>query len=328
MKVSLLVHVILVMLLITGNAFAQQPVMKYGDTSRKGLPYSKDPHVVSFKGKYLMYFSIPPFQNNPQSGWNIGVAESKDLVNWNKVAEITPAPGALYEQKGLCAPGAIVREDTVHLFYQTYGNGRNDAICHAWSTDGLSFTRNPSNPIFKPTGNWTSGRAIDAEVIMFKNKYFLYFATRDTAMKIQMIGVATAPAHTDFSRGQWTQAANTPIMYPQLDWEGECIEGASVIKRGNKLYMFYAGAYNNAPQQVGLAVSKDGINWERVSNKPFVPNGLPGEWNSSESGHPHIFEDSNGRTYLFYQGNNDKGKTWLLTQEEVVWDGRSFKRKK
>ena len=44
-----------------------------------------------------------------------------------------------------------------------------------------------------------------------------------------------------------------------------------------------------------------------------------GEWNSSESGHPHLFTDVDGRTYLFYQGNNDKGKTWYITQEEVLW---------
>lgn len=301
--------------------------MKYGDTSRKGLPYAKDPHVVSFKGRYLLYFSIPPFANDPQSGWNIGIAESKDLINWNKIGEIRPASGAKYEEKGLCAPGAIVRNDTVHLFYQTYGNGKKDAICHAWSTDGIQFARNATNPIFKPTGDWTSGRAIDAEVISFKNKFYLYFATRDTAMKIQMIGVATAPVRTNFNRDQWKQAADKPILYPQLDWEGACIEGASVIQRGNRLFMFYAGAYNNAPQQIGLAVSKDGVTWERVSQVPFVPNGKPGEWNSSESGHPHIFLDKNGKTYLFYQGNNDNGKTWLLTQEEVLWNGKTFQRK-
>lgn len=79
-------------------------------------------------------------------------------------------------------------------------------------------------------------------------------------------------------------------------------------KRGDKLYMFYAGAYNNAPQQIGVAESEDGIVWKRLSEEPFLRNGKPGEWNSSESGHPHIFTDSDGRTYLFYQGNNDNGK--------------------
>lgn len=301
---------------------AQSPQMMFGDTSRTGTPFAKDPHVVKFNGKYLMYFSIPPFKDKSESGWNIGIAESKDLINWKKIGEITPSLDAEYEKKGLCAPGALVRDGKVHLFYQTYGNGPKDAICHAVSEDGISFKRNPTNPIFSPTGDWNCGRAIDAEVYEFKGQYFLYFATRDPDFKIQMLGVATAPAGTNFNREDWTLAVDASILYPTLPWEQECIEGASITEQNGKLYMFYAGAYNNSPQQVGVAVSDDGLHWKRQSNEPFLPNGKPGEWNESESGHPHIFTDPDGRTYLFYQGNNDKGKSWYLSQKEVFWKDR------
>lgn len=33
----------------------QQPRMMYEDSSRRGVPFSKDPHVVNFQGRYLMY---------------------------------------------------------------------------------------------------------------------------------------------------------------------------------------------------------------------------------------------------------------------------------
>lgn len=36
---------------------------------------------------------------------------------------------------------------------------------------------------------------------------------------------------------------------------------AKRIRRDGKLYMFYAGGYNNEPQQVGVAVSTDGVTW-------------------------------------------------------------------
>ncbi len=294
-------------------------IMMYEDASRRGVPYSKDPHVVNFNGRYLMYYSIPPQETAVDIGWSIGVAESHNLIDWEKVGEIVPEPGADYEKKGLCAPGALVRNEQVHLFYQTYGNGPKDAICHAVSEDGVIFQRNPTNPIFRPEGEWTIGRAIDAEVTEFNGQYFLYFATRDPDYKIQMMGVATAPLNTDFNREDWTQAVDAPILYPELDWEQECVEGASITIQNNRMYMFYAGAYNNKPQQVGVAVSDDGLEWKRVFGEPFVPNGEPGEWNESESGHPHIFTDSDGRTYLFYQGNNDKGKTWFITNEEIFW---------
>ena len=211
----------------------------------------------------------------------------------------------------------------MHLFYQSYGNGERDAICHATSEDGINFTGDPGNPVFSPgKSDWTCGRAIDAEVYKFKGKYYLYFATRDPEFVRQMQGVAIADGDTDFSRGSWTLAKDAPILAPELPWEQECIEGASVIEKEGRLFMFYAGAYNNRPQQIGIAVSDDGVNWERLYGEPFLANGPEGSWNSSESGHPHIFEAPDGRTFLFYQGNNTSGASWYISKLEVVWNGK------
>ncbi|MBW5446696.1 hypothetical protein GE107_11550 [Cohnella sp. CFH 77786] len=37
----------------------------------------------------------------------------------------------------------------------------------------------------------------------------------------------------------------------------------------------------------------------------------------NESGHPFVFEDVDQRTYLFYQGNDDRGGSWYLSKAEV-----------
>jgi hypothetical protein len=173
--------------------------------------------------------------------------------------------------------------------------------------------------VFSPSGGWNNGRAIDADAIVHDGKLFLYFATRDPAGEIQMQGVATAPIDSDYGRSAWTQACEDSILKPELDWEEACIEAAAVCKRDGKLYMFYGGAYNNRPQQIGCAVSGDGIRWTRLFDQPFLPNGRPGSWNASESGHPFVFTDDDGRTYLFFQGNNDNGKSWYLSQAEIGW---------
>ena len=90
----------------------------------------------------------------------------------------------------------------------------------------------------------------------------------------------------------------------------------------SKEHLLYAGAYNNRPQQIGVAKSSDGIHWTKLSNKPFLMNGDPGTWNCCESGHPHLFKTRKGKTYLFYQGNDDFGKTWFLSNMEVKWKNR------
>ncbi len=316
------------LILISANAvFAEnEPAMKWADTTRLGRPFSKDPSVIRFNDRYLMYFSLPPFDAklapaNAPKGWSIGIAESRDLTRWNKIGELGPEQAC--DKNGLCAPGAVVLEGRVHLFYQTYGNGPRDAICHAVSTDGVTFMREPQNPVFRPHGAWTSGRAIDAEAHPFNGKLLLYFATRDPNMVTQMVGVASADLKSDFGPSAWSQLRDGPVLKPELPWERKCIEAPTVIQRDGKLFMFYAGGFNNEPQQIGAASSADGVTWTRLSQEPLLPNGKPGEWNASESGHPGIFGDTDGATWLFFQGNRDKGKTWFLSNVKVEWkDGR------
>jgi sucrose-6-phosphate hydrolase SacC (GH32 family) len=294
--------------------------MLWGDESRLGRPFSKDPSVIRFGGRYLLYFSLP---GQGRHGWGVGIAESRNLIDWHTVGEL--AADQPYEAKGIAAPGARVIDGEVHLFYQTYGNGPGDAICHAVSKDGLQFTKDASNPVFHPTGSWNAGRAIDAEVAHFKGRWFLYAATRDPAMKRQMVVGAVAAEGNGFGRDAWKMALDAPLLAPSLPWEQDCIEAPTVVEHAGTLFMFYAGAYNNAPQQIGLARSEDGIHWKRVSTEPFLPAGKPGAWNSSESGHPGVFVDDDGQTYLFYQGNPDKGRTWLLSFVRIGWrDGLPY----
>ena len=317
---------------VTVSVFAhsqtQLPRMMFADDV-SGRPLSKDPAVVKFDGKYWLYYTIKPYDRKPTPGLSIGIATSDNLVDWTKVGELRNTCEA--EKNGFGAPGAIVLDGRIHLFYQSSGNGKKDAICHAWSEDGLKFVRDPTNPIFRPTGDWTVGRAIDADVVVHDDKLLLYWATRDPEMKTQMLGVATAPIESDFSRGTWKQLnQHGPILAPmvptrlddpqmKLAWEKHCIEAPAMARHGDQLFMFYAGGYNNDPQQIGVAVSDDGVNFRRLSDMPFLPNGPPGSWNSSESGHPYLFQDESGQDYLFYQGNRTNGSTWYLSVVPIDW---------
>lgn len=297
--------------------------MRFTDASR-GRPFAKDPAVARFAGRYFLYYTLPPRRDGRAGdGHAMGIAVSDDLDQWEKIGEIGADPASPHEANGLCAPGAFIRDGVLHLFYQTYGNGPRDAICHATSTNGVTFARNPTNPIFAPTGDWNNGRAIDADVIPFDDRLLLYFASRDPAGAIQILGVATAPLASDYGRTAWTQACDDAILRPELPWEQECIEAPALCRRGDTLVMFYAGAYNNRPQQVGVARSADGVRWQRLAETPFLPNGAPGTWHASESGHPYLFTDDDGRTHLFFQGNADGGKSWSLARVEVGWRGET-----
>jgi predicted GH43/DUF377 family glycosyl hydrolase len=274
--------------------------------------FAKDPSVVKFRGEYFLYHSVPPWKDI--EGWSVAVARSKDLENWEQAARIPLTQEC--EKNGIAAPGAIVLNDAVHIFYQTYGNGANDAICHAVSHDGVNFIKDESNPVYKPEATWCCGRAIDADVCVFGGKLLMYFATRDHAMKVQKIGCAEAELDSDFSRGSWHTSAARSLIIPEFRWEGECTEAPACIVNDGRIYLFYGGSYNCTPQQIGCAISKDGLYFEKISDKPFLTNGEKGSWNQDESGHPCAFADGSD-AYLFYQGTNDKGKTWYITKKKL-----------
>jgi predicted GH43/DUF377 family glycosyl hydrolase len=301
------------------------PTMRFGDSERLGRPFAKDPCVIRFGGRYLLYYSVAAWAKelappNAPRGWAIGIAESRDLVHWKKVGEILPEQAC--EQNGIVNGRVIQLDGKFHLFYNTYGNGPKDALCHAWSTDGIHFTRDPSNPIWRPTGGWNNGRAIDVDVVELGHDLVMYYATRDPSGRIQMLHAIAAPLGSGFSRGDWKPLCDGPVLKPELPWEKNCIEAPSVLRHDGSLYLFYGGGYNNDPQQIGCAVSKDGIHFRRLfTDKPLLANGATGSWNSSESGHPGVFEDEDGRLYLFYQGNNDHGRTWYISRVRLGWDG-------
>jgi hypothetical protein len=89
-------------------------------------------------------------------------------VHWSKAGEVTPEQPV--ERNGIVAPGARAIRGQAHIFYQTYGQGAKDAICHATSSDGIHFIHDPSNPVYRPTKMpWSVGRAIDMVRILWKH---------------------------------------------------------------------------------------------------------------------------------------------------------------
>ena len=283
-------------------------------TDEKRGRFAKDPAVVRFNGQYFLYYTTKIGENI----LGIGIASSKDLTVFSIIGELPITQEC--EKNGVAAPGAIVLNGKIHLFYQTYGNWETDAICHAVSDDGINFSKNPENPVYRPENTWCVGRAIDADVCVFHEKLHLYIATRDHAMRVQKIGGACAELSSGFGKDAWTHLSGCSILTPELKWEGECIEAPATIVYEDAVYMFYGGSYNCTPQQIGCAKSYDGVHFERTSNEPFIPNGKKGEWNESESGHPYVFSDDDGKIYLFYQGSADNGKTWYLSKAEIGFE--------
>ena len=326
----------------TRITFREMPsTMLYGDTSRNGpkRPFAKDPTVIRHDGKYFMYYSVRNYDKahfrkggdpNLLKSWWGAVAVSTNLVDWTRIGDIEIAGGRF--TSAAVAPCVKKIDGKIHMFHQAhyqadkkgkewYCTSKNAKIWHATSEDGVHFTCDGAAPAFSPSNTWSISRAIDAEVYRVGDRLMLMYATRDPSNVWQMLGMAWAPYGSGYGPGTWTEiTTGAPFFRPDLPWEMHCIEAPTVVERKGIWYMFYAGAYNHEHQQIGVAWSKDGVNFRRWSDKPVFPHGKPGSWNAWESGHPGVFKDDDGRIYLFFQGKATLKGDYSLSCVEVVFE--------
>ncbi|MGA3298189.1 MAG: hypothetical protein ABSD41_12160, partial [Candidatus Bathyarchaeia archaeon] len=84
-------------------------------------------------------------------------------------------------------------------------------------------------------------------------------------------------------------------------WEAGLVFSPSVIHNSSKLMMWYTGEDVKGYDQIGLAMSNDGVNWSKYNGNPVLKLGPSGSWDSgSVIGCSVIFE--NGMFKMWYGG--------------------------
>jgi len=118
--------------------------------------------------------------------------------------------------------------------------------------------------------------------------------------------VLKLPFTASIAQTGWTRYENNPVLSPIMpsNWEDWGVYAPFVLKQGDTLKMWYTGVKSYGVQQIGYAVSTDGINWQRYQLNPVLRVGLPGSWDAEYVGYPRIIFD--GNTYhMWYFGHNN-----------------------
>jgi beta-fructofuranosidase len=108
-------------------------------------------HVFYLDYRPEFYNHTPPGAR--QTAW--AHVSSPDLIDWRRHPDaIAPGPEGAVDS-GSCATGSVFAHDGVfHLFYTgryfTTRGQRRETICHAASTDLLTWHKDPDNPIARP----------------------------------------------------------------------------------------------------------------------------------------------------------------------------------
>jgi predicted GH43/DUF377 family glycosyl hydrolase len=206
-------------------------------------------------------------------------------------------------------------------------------IGFAWSTNGVTWTKHPGNPVLVPdSGSWDAYTAEGAFILRENGMYKMWYTGMRTSSGTWAIGYATSPNGIN-----WTKWAGNPIMPAgSASWEAGGVGDPTIIKEGSTYTMFYDGA--NATQsilRIGRAVSSDGITWVRDTvNNPVLSPGASGEWDDQHVLQPQVYTITN-RHYLWYTGykrvsgirriglasSADGGRTWSKERNAVLVPG-------
>lgn len=190
------------------------------------------------------------------------------------------------------------------------------------SEDGYQWTYNPANPVFREAiaGAWDSGHIETPHVIKNGDEYWLYYvATVDTAADdpaTLQLGLAKSPDGEN-----WARHSGNPLMgrgEPE-SWEARWIESPCVVKTDSLFYMWYNGFNPNWRIHVGLAISEDGIHWEKSGANPVFSPQPGSDWDSVGVYAPQVrwLDD---RFLMFYTGIvfNETGYDFQNTRTGVA----------
>ncbi len=120
---------------------------------RPSSGWINDPNgLVYFDGYYhVFYQNSPNFERPWHEHMHWGHARTKDFLNWEQLpTALTPEED--YDIKGCWSGTAIVKDDTLYLFYASisYPKGHDrilETVSVAYSTDGINFTKYEGNPV-------------------------------------------------------------------------------------------------------------------------------------------------------------------------------------
>lgn len=143
----------------------------------------------------------------------------------------------------------------------------------------LNWTRYPGNPILipGPPGSFYEGGFTFINVMKNDETYNMWY-TASNNQQGQIIGLAQSDDGINFQF-----CDSVPHFLPSnnlIAFDCKGVFNPQILQINDSLwYMWYSGLdISSFDSQVGLAVSSDGINWERYSTEPVLEWGPPGSW--------------------------------------------------
>ncbi|NQU52554.1 MAG: glycosidase [Bacteroidetes bacterium] len=159
-----------------------------------------------------------------------------------------------------------------------------------------------------------------------------------------IIGSCNTQKSTEADNNSWALSpfvkvdSINPILHPKLEseflcpisgtnvkWEGKDVFNPAAIVKDNKVYLLYraedfVGKYQGT-SRIGLAVSEDGLHFDRLPKPVFFPDNdemAIFEWEGGCED-PRVVEDDKGTYYMAYTAyDGDKARLFMATSTDLM----------
>jgi predicted GH43/DUF377 family glycosyl hydrolase len=268
-----------------------EPVLSRGPAGTWDAVDALNPSVVRRDGRFYNFYS-----GYDGATWHTGLAESTDGLQWEKLGPVLSPSAGSWEGDYIAANGAALDVDGEFLYW--YQAGRTPRIGLARSRYGRTWSKCPE-PVLDlgPRGSWDERGVADPYVIRVEGRFYMYYLGQDRARR-QRLGVAVSDDGVE-----WSKLRGNPILElgaPRAFDEIGLGEPAVWIAH-DRYWMLYTARDRKEHRRLGLAVSNDGVSWERISDSAVLEGDQ--DWNSKVVCDPTVEVDGD-RIQVWFGGGD------------------------
>ena len=270
----------------------ETPVLERGAAGEWDSVDALNPSVVFCEGTYYNLYS-----GYDGRTWRTGLAVSADGIRWEKRGEVLSPDPATWEGDYIAANGhlALVGEE----FYYWYQAGDPPRIGLARSRDALRWEKLPE-PVLPlgPRGAWDERGVADPYVVRIEGRFYMYYLGQDRARR-QRLGVAVSEDGV-----HWRKLRSNPVMElgPPGAFDENGLGEPAVWRFAGRYWMLYTGRDRDEWRRLGLAVSRDGVRWERAGSEAALAGDRP--WNEKVVCDPTVLPAEDGSFHVWFGGGD------------------------
>lgn len=260
------------------------PVLPHGAPGDFDAVDALNPSIVRTPAGYLNLYSGWDGRT-----WRTGIATSADGLTWQKKGAILQPGPAAWEGNYIAANGAILGEN---YLYQA-GNPPQLGLLRG-QKEKLPAPVLPAGP----RGAWDERGVGDPYVITAAGKHYLYFLGQDRARR-QRLGVAVSNDGLT-----WEKSLKNPILElgAPATFDENGLGEPAVWPQFGKWWMLYTGRDKKEWRRIGMAVSNDGIKWEKVGETALINVGEG--WNAKVVCDPEVEVQKDGTVKVWFGGGD------------------------